>query len=428
MFSVHLYKFFHSQVGVAEIWPKTQNSNSENTINMHRFEWKISNWGLGSQRPRTSWCWFWKSRRCLIWRWRWLTGVLFLLFEVDMKHPSSALFALGKLRCFAGLDIDAESEEIWSHSMWRRCVSLVDLQQGQTDTQVESTGGMPHSVTCNILQPCFDHLTLPGWTLVGWMGSWRWRQDPKNATLYVGYKNSQTNSRKQQLPLEGEVNSSGSRINFGLPTIAKVQVQFFCIFFLTRWILQCRWARRVEVGHGGHKGGRWDEDILFAAIAYVSFGECAEQTMTICARSKTCQLHVFLWFFCKHRSNTQHACMFLLVSCFCFCSCRFRCIAGVNSFHVYGACTHKIFIGLVMPQKSQFMDSGRDTQMQMWYSKKVLQTIWKRSITHPHGPFSVLHISPKMLKSRLNIFSFDKFMHAHCLVLVIETLFVSFGF
>ena len=34
------------------------------------------------------------------------------LFEFDMKHPSFTQFVLGKLSWFAGLDIDAESEEI----------------------------------------------------------------------------------------------------------------------------------------------------------------------------------------------------------------------------------------------------------------------------------------------------------------------------
>ena len=45
------------------------------------------------------------------------------------------------------------------------------------------------------------------------------------------------------------------------------------------------------MGHGGHKGGRWDENIIFAANADAAFGEGVEQTMTVCARNRTCKSH-----------------------------------------------------------------------------------------------------------------------------------------
>jgi hypothetical protein len=45
------------------------------------------------------------------------------------------------------------------------------------------------------------------------------------------------------------------------------------------------------MGHGGHKGGRWDEDIIFEANADAAFGEGVEQTMTVCARNRTRKSH-----------------------------------------------------------------------------------------------------------------------------------------
>ena len=128
---------------------------------MHWFEWKISNWGLGRSATLHFLVLVLEEQEVSHLEVGMADRSFFSHFEVDMKHPSLALFVFGKLSWFAGLDIDAESEEIWSRSMWRRCVSSVDLWQWQTDTHKWQThsGRMPRRCSLQHLATLLCSLT-----------------------------------------------------------------------------------------------------------------------------------------------------------------------------------------------------------------------------------------------------------------------------